>query len=239
MRKRELTPEQRERRKLYARKYYQENREKILNQQKEYYRKKGKAWNAERARNYRHSHHEAYCAKRRQYRLDNHARFLELDRRYRERRRERYLAVNGNKCIVNRTADYKSGTTKYGKRIDEYCFRAMEKVQKECADKVVCLLERYPFEGFTVKQLRKQLWRFRIYPSQARYDDCYDAGMLAYLYSVHRCAYMGYSNVEGYITKMIRIFLICALVSFQDSKNLCIENGFREVRLDALPYVQV
>ena len=63
MRKRELTPEQRERRKLYARKYYQENREKILSQQKEYYRKKGKAWNAERARNYRHSHHEAYRAK--------------------------------------------------------------------------------------------------------------------------------------------------------------------------------
>ena len=49
----------------------------------------------------------------------------------------------------------------------------------------------------------------RIFPAQAHYADCYDAGMLAYLYSVHRCAYMGYAHIEAYTAKMIRIYLIC------------------------------
>lgn len=71
-------------------------------------------------------------------------------------------------------------------------------------------MTRGSFEAFAAHNLRRQLWYYRTYPSQARYDDCYEAGMMAYLYSMHRCAYMGYANVKAYTAKMVRIFLLCA-----------------------------
>lgn len=67
MKRKELTPEQLERRRLRARKYYQKHREQILAHNREYYRQKGRAWHAERIRKYRHANHEAYLAKRREY----------------------------------------------------------------------------------------------------------------------------------------------------------------------------
>lgn len=79
----------------------------------------------------------------------------------------------------------------------------------------------------------------RIFPAQAHYADCYDAGMLAYLYSVHRCAYMGYAHIEAYTAKMIRIYLICAKVAFYEANQLCRENQLYEVRLESLPYTQI
>lgn len=100
-------------------------------------------------------------------------------------------------------------------------------------------MKQYPFEGFASRCLRRQLRYFHIYPSQARYDDCYDAGMMAYLYTIHRCAYMGYSYVEAYMAKLIRIYLICAVIVFPDAQNLCKENNLRELNLDQLPYSQV
>jgi hypothetical protein len=125
------------------------------------------------------------------------------------------------------------------KTIGEYCYRSIEKVQNTCPEKVLRLVDKYPFDAFAVHQLHRQLWRYRILPSQALYDDCYDAGMLAYLYSIARCAYMGYSNVEAYITKMIRIYVNCALVIYQDSKNLCRENNFKELHIDQLTYRKI
>lgn len=64
-------------------------------------------------------------------------------------------------------------------------------------------------------------------------DDCYEAGMLAYLYSIHRCAAMGCDYTVRYIRKMVRIYMICALVVYHDVKNLCQTNGFHEIQLDA------
>ena len=79
----------------------------------------------------------------------------------------------------------------------------------------------------------------RIFPAQAHCADCYDAGMLAYLYSVHRRAYMGYAHIEAYTAKMIRIYLICAKVAFYEANQLCRENQLYEVRLESLPYTQI
>lgn len=124
------------------------------------------------------------------------------------------------------------------KIIGEYCYRAIENVQDKCPETVTEFITKYPFEDFAAQRILKQMKYYRIYPSQARYADCYDAGMMAYLYSIHRCAYIGCQNVEAYITKMVRIFLICAMNSFQDSKELCRENNLREVRLDQLSYVR-
>jgi len=50
---------------------------------------------------------------------------------------------------------------------------------------------------------------------------------------------MGYTNVIGYIAKMQRIYLICAIVVYRDTAYLCKEHGLRETRLEQVGYVIV
>lgn len=83
MKRKELTPEQLERRRLRARKYYQKHREQILAHNREHYRQKGCAWHAERIRKYRQQH----------------------------------------RVSISR------------KTIGEYCYRAIEKIQKKCPER--------------------------------------------------------------------------------------------------------
>jgi len=107
------------------------------------------------------------------------------------------------------------------------------KVKALYIDRVKEYETRYPFDKYADRYILKQLAIFRVRPSHSHYADCYDAGMMAYMYSIHRCAEMSYTHVEPYIKKLIRIYIICALVIHDDARNLCRENGFREVRLDA------
>ena len=124
--------------------------------------------------------------------------------------------------------------SRYAKVIGEYCYRAIERVKESCEKKVNHLYEKFPYDEFAEKRLYQLLNRERIYEGQGCYADCVSAGMLAYIYSIHRCAYMGYTNVEGYISKMLRIYILCAVVAYRDSENLCKENGFRQIRLDQM-----
>jgi hypothetical protein len=117
--------------------------------------------------------------------------------------------------------------------INVYCIAKIEKVRSLYMDRVGEYINRYSFEEYADSYIRKQLSIYKINKSHSHYDDCYDAGMMAYLYSVHRCAEMSYSHVEPYIKKLIRIYIICAIVIHNDSKNLCKENNFSEVRLDS------
>ena len=116
--------------------------------------------------------------------------------------------------------------------LNHYCPKAISQIAGLCPAAVNEYYLRYPFEDYGEPSIKKQLSRNSVFSNQARYDDCYDAGMLAYLYSVHRCAYMGIENVRPYINKMTRIYVICARVFFDDAKNLCKANGFKEVRID-------
>lgn len=84
----------------------------------------------------------------------------------------------------------------YEKTINEYSYRSMERVSKTCPEKVEALLLRFPFDDSQDKQLRRALRRCRIYPGQGCYDDCYSAGMQAYLYSIHRCALARYVHFD-------------------------------------------
>jgi len=117
--------------------------------------------------------------------------------------------------------------------LNHYCPKAIGQVVRLCPDAVNEYYHRYPFEEYGEPSIKKQLNSYRVFSHQARYQDCYDAGMLAYLFSIHRCAYMGFENVKAYINKMIRIYVICALVIHDDARNLCKTNGFQEIRIDA------
>jgi len=119
------------------------------------------------------------------------------------------------------------------KTINVYCIAKIEKVRSTYKDRVDEYINLYPFEEYADRYIKKQLFICKVYKAHSHYDDCYDAGMMAYLYSIHRCAEMTYSHVEPYIKKLIRIYIICAIVIHNDSKNLCKSNNFSEVRLDS------
>jgi len=118
-------------------------------------------------------------------------------------------------------------------KLNFYSFYAIEQIQENCKETVNEYFERYPFEMYAENYILKELYKKNIYSTQDKYADCYDAGMIAYLYSICRCAYMKYNHTEAYIKKMVRVYIICALVVYTDTYNLCRENGFQEVRLDA------
>ena len=41
-----------------------------------------------------------------------------------------------------------------------------------------------------------------------------------------------YQKVEAYTKKLIRIYVICALVIYNERRNICKENNFREINID-------
>ena len=119
--KRELTPEEKLRKKLWHQTYYQANREKILAKQKEYYYRKGRAWNAERARNYRRANHEAYLEKRKEYRDSHKEYFAELNRKYWQRKKARELQASPEEQLVLKRARQEKQRAYYEKHRVELC----------------------------------------------------------------------------------------------------------------------
>jgi hypothetical protein len=137
-------------------------------------------------------------------------------------------------CIKERRRKYYE-ENKYAicnKTLNIHCVNKIQKVRNLYIDKVNEYISRYPFEIYADCYIKKRLALHRIHSNHSHYADCYDAGMMAYLYSVHRCAEMSYAHVEPYIKKVICIYIVCALVINNDSKNLCNANGFREIKLD-------
>ena len=118
------------------------------------------------------------------------------------------------------------------KVLNERASNSIETIQAKYPEAVERYLQLYPFDQYGERNIQNILYRNGLRPSQAAYADCYGNGMLAYLYSIHRCAAMGCHYVVPYIKKMIRIYMLCTLVVYNDSGNLCRANGFREVRLD-------
>lgn len=233
----ELTPAQ-AKRQARQKAYYQAHRDEIRQQQREYYQSVDKAVHAAKVREYRRKNHDAYLAYRREYRAKNQERFAEYNRRAREKRKAKREQSRQEQHITS--VRQKNSKTYYERnryelcrrRIGEECFRAMEKVKRVCPERIERYFEQWPFDAYADGRIKRQLWWWRIYPQHHLYDDCYDAGMLAYLYSIHRCAMMEYQHVDQYIAKMVRIFVICALNAGRETENLCRENDFRLCHMD-------
>ena len=209
-----------DRRKKRVRDYYEENREAIRAHQREYYQK-NKEKNTIRVREYRRKNREKVCEKRREYRAKNIERFREYDKKYNEKYKEQRKAYyEANKYILCYN------------RINRDCFKSMETIRQECPDRIKIYLECYPFEEYAERHIKKAIYRWNVYASHEQYADCYDAGMLAYMYSIHRCAMMNCDYTAAYIKKMIQVYVVCALVVSGETRNICKKNGFTEIRVD-------
>ena len=197
----------------YNRAYYQRNRERLLRYQNDY--------------NHRNKFNEEHSLTKQQlFDLERKEFMREYQKEYRRknavvlREKQRISYVKNRYLYCYRT-------------INKYAPKAIDKVRSICPDVVNEYYKRYPFEDFAERVIKYRLRKSEIYPSQARYDDCYDACVLAYLYSIHRCAYLGVDYVNAYMRKMINIYMFCALVIYDDVKNLCKANNFSTVYVDA------
>ena len=242
-----------ERRKQRQREYYHKNKDRIRAQQREYYATQDKAAHAARVRKYRQENKEKTAALRKIYRANNKEKFKAYDEKHQQKHRERlrekssaYWEANREALLAqkreyNASANAKEKRRKYYEEnkyricnyiLNCYCLKAIEQIRASCPSEVSIYMQRYPFEEYAEAFIRRALHRYNIYRSHGMYDDCYDAGMLAYLYSIHRCAVMQYTYTQAYIKKMIRVYIICAIVVYQESKNVCRVNGLREIHLD-------
>lgn len=118
------------------------------------------------------------------------------------------------------------------RKLEQDCYRSIQAIRERIPERVEQYLQQYPFEEYGRQQIVRELLRRSIPPSSELYMECYDAGMLAYLYSVHRCAAMGYTHTPLYIMRMIRCLVTCALVVTGEIRALCRENGLTEYRID-------
>ena len=104
---------------------------------------------------------------------------LEYRKKYYQKHRYELCKKTINDIAYNRIAFFYKN---YKKEIDNY-------------------LLKYPYEEYGDKIIKYYLYRMEIYKTNSVYDDCYDAGMTAYLYSVYICASTAKDYVIPYIKK--------------------------------------
>lgn len=200
-----------------VRKYRQENREHVRKVQREY-RAKNREHILEMNRRYRAEHRDEQNAMRRAYWYAHRDELLAKKRLYNaahrgDKRKSRPLSPEqrARKNAANRAYYHRHRYELSRRRLEEECYRSMEQIQGICPERVEEYMGRFPFESFSQGRIKNQLRWWHIPPMHRLYDECWDAGMLAYMYSIHRCALMGYEHVEQYIGKMTRILMICAM----------------------------
>ena len=108
----------------------------------------------------------------------------------------------------------------------------MARIKAQIPDVVEEMYERYPYEEYGDKIAKIILRKRGIYDNSLAYQECYDAAITAYLYSMHRCAIASGVSVRAYIYKMIGIYVNAALVIYDDSKNICMENNLQKIAID-------
>ena len=235
------TVEQRTKRAAKAMEWAKRNPEKTKEYARQYYLK-----HADRRRAYSRAYNQAHREERAAYsheyylrrRREDPAYFVQMNERTKARQKQRRVEARKNRPPSPRKKSspsirtYEQLVLHCKRTLNQYAYTAMEHAREACGDRVDEYLQRYPFEAIAEQPIRYHLMRYGISRASGAYDDCYDAGMLAYLYTIHRCAQMNCDYVLPYLLKMLTIYIPDALILYRDSHNLCHINGFREIRID-------
>ncbi len=249
-----MTNEQLERRRARRREYYAAHREEICAKQRERYRAMDKAVHAERIRRYRHLDMERTREKQRAYRAAHRERFREYNRRYYEKHREacnasgreryaltrperlakkrEYYAAHREELLAKKHEYYLKNRLRICRdALERYVPDAVEKIAAQCPEAVAECAARWPYEDFE-PGIRRCIARLGIRPGALEYDDCFEAGMLAWLYGVHRCALMGYEHVGAYVGRVTAILVRCAAAAALETEAILAEHGLKRWELD-------
>lgn len=210
------------------RKTYRQNNEKSMARNREYQRQywiENRDPLLSRKKAYREENKEVITERRKKYRMENKETIALRQKEYYEKNRERILLHKKQYYEINRYM-------LCNRMLNEYCFRSMERIKQQYPEKVQQNLSQYPFDEYAERRIKKQLREKAIYSSQEIYVDCYDAGMLAYMYCIHRFSVIDCKYANAYMKKVIRIFINCAMVVFKETQNICRANNFSEYRID-------
>lgn len=120
--------------------------------------------------------------------------------------------------------------------LNEYAYRAIEKIKNRNTELVEKMFTVYPYEQHCEKNFYWLCGRYKISKNKYAYQECYDACQLAYMYSIYRCSVSANNVCEGYvkayIKKVMKIYFVAALVICDDARNICRENGFLRIEGD-------
>ena len=117
--------------------------------------------------------------------------------------------------------------------MDEYIPKVIETARMKAPELMIKYYEKFPFDHYAEPHIKRNLRVNKIWEHNLAYQECYEAGILAYMYSISRCVYSKIENVEGYIRKMIRISFVWGIIIFDEGRNICSQNGFSRVHVDS------
>ncbi len=118
------------------------------------------------------------------------------------------------------------------KRVEVYMSNAIKKIGVIMPDEISKLYDKYPFEVYGDPYLDKTLKIYGVRQNELAFAECYEAAMMGYIYSIHRCAYMGYTHTENYIKFMIRCFIRMGLVLANKERYAMQSENYEIVYLD-------
>ena len=114
-----------------------------------------------------------------------------------------------------------------------YSYNGIARVTAQMGDTITYMYNDYPYERYFFPYFKKLCYKYAIRQCSYLYQECYDAGMLAYMYSICRCSVMkdkgNAEHVKAYIWKLVRIYFIAAIVIEKEFINVCREKGYKQV----------
>lgn len=118
--------------------------------------------------------------------------------------------------------------------LNVYSYTAIQAAKSRHGSVVDDMYKKYSYEEYFLPYFKRLCVRHKVRKHAYLYQECLDAGMLAYMYSICRCSVMedrdDTEHVKAYIWKIVKIYFTAAMVIADDSGNLCRENGFRQVK---------
>lgn len=120
------------------------------------------------------------------------------------------------------------------KTIGEYADNSIERMNEINRNYIQQLYKEYPFEDYAVRCIKRVCIRFGIKRDSYLYDECFSIGAKAYMYSIGRCSVKKVNEqlIRGYLYVVTRVFIICVLNTYDQSKQICKENGFKQISSD-------
>ena len=117
-------------------------------------------------------------------------------------------------------------------KIEVYMPNTIKKIGAIIPGDIIKLYEKYPFEIYGSPYLSKMLKTYGVRQNEVAFAECYEAGMLGYIYSIHRCAYKGYTHTENYIKFMLRCCIKMGLVLANKERYAMKSENYEMVYLD-------
>lgn len=125
----------------------------------------------------------------------------------------------------------------YKKLLHIYSYNSIERIVIKYKVDINELCERYNYQYYFKDNFMRVCSYYRVRISSYQYQECYDACMTAYLYSLCHCAISMKRDEDGYVTayirKLMKIYIVAALTICNETNNICKINGFKRIDADS------